>query len=281
MNPKIDAMYYNLLTHKQDPAYTRLKGLTRLLLNFIDIKYIYFSPHIGRSVNQGILTVIISEDSPHYCDDIYEYLWKVIQSFPEFSLRVYNEEWLQEEIQEGCLFFILHCRKETLIYKVSASAFPEDENISYKRVVKNAGKRLRQYTNENQIIMRDLKFHLRSENYTLALYTLHQQLRNLYIYASWLLSGEWHVLQSLKEQSEHLSRYTYLSQMLFNPDNKEDDKILEHLDKSCDIVQGRTKEGSSVRKEIVHAASEKLELAVKEVENLFTECIKKAGEILK
>lgn len=274
-------MYYNLLTQKRNPTYSRLKRLTKLLRNFIDIERIYFSRHIGKPVNQGILTVIISEDSPHYWDDVYEYLWKVISSFPEFSIRIYNEEWLQEGIDEGCLFFILHCRREALIYSDTACKFTRQKNISCKRLVKLAEKRLKEYTNENLVIGRDLKYHLRNENYTLALYTLHQRLRNLYVCASWLLLGEWYVLQSLAEQAGHLSRYTNLPQMLFSTDNEGDCEVLEQLDKACDIIQGRTKEDKPVSKETVNVASGKLELAVTEVKTLFANCIKRAQEILK
>lgn len=274
-------MYYNILTQKQNPTYRRLKRVTKLLRKFIDVECIYFSRHIGKPVNQGILTVIISYDSPHYWDDIYEYLWKVTSSFPEFSIRIYNEEWLQEGIEEGCLFFILHCRTQTLIYSESRSIIPLQKNISSKRLVKLAEKRLTEYTNENQIMGRDLKYHLRNENYTLALYMLHQQLRNLYVCASWLLSGEWYVLQSLAEQAEHLSRFTCLPQMLFSPDKEGDLEILEHLDRACDIIQGRTKADKPVSKEIVDAASIKLDLAVKEVTTLFTNYIKRTQEILK
>ena len=274
-------MYYNLLTQKQNPAYSRLKRLTKLLRNYIDVERIYFSRHIGKPVNQGILTVIISEDSPHYWDDIYEYLWKVIASFPEFSIRIYNEEWLQEGIEEGCLFFILHCRRNALIYSETACKFPSYKNINCKRLVKLAEKRLKEYINENQVIGRDLKHHLRNENYTLALYTLHQQLRNLYVFASWLLSGEWYVLQSLAEQAEHLGRFTGLPKLLFNPDNEGDCGVLEQLDKACDIIQGRAQEDKPVSKETVNEASIKLELAEKEVRTLFGICIKRAQEILK
>lgn len=274
-------MYYNLLTQKRNPAYSRLKRLTKLLRNFIDVERIYFSRHIGKPVNQGILTVIISEDSPHYWDDIYEYLWKVIASFPEFSIRIYNEEWLHEGIEEGCLFFILHCRRNALIYSETTHKFPRHKKINCKSVVKLAEKRLKEYTNENQVMGRDLKYHLRNDNYTLALYTLHQQLRNLYICTSWLVSGEWYVLQSLAEQGELLSRFTGLPQMLFSPDKEDDNDILEQLDKACDIIQGRTNENQSISKDAVNAASIKLELAVTEVKTLFANSIKRAQEILK
>lgn len=272
-------MYYNLLTRKQDPAYSRLKGLTRLLLNFIDVKCIYFSDHIGKPINQGIVTVIITADSPHYWDDIYEYLWKVVQAFPEFSLRIYNEEWLQEEIQEGCLFFILHCRHSSLIYSENDSIL-SIYKISAKRLAKLAKKRLREYTTENRIIGRDLKYHIRSQNYLMAAYVIQQQLRNLYICASWLLSGEWHVLQSLAGQSEHLSRYSTLPQQLFNPDNPKEYAVLKQLDRSCAVVQGRTKKSQSINEETINSASGKLRLAVKEIETLFEDCIKKGLEIL-
>lgn len=275
-------MYHNMLIQKQYPLYPRLKSAAKLLQKFMAIEYIYFSQQPDKAINKGILIVIISANSPHYWDDLAEYSWKLFALYPEFSFCIYNEEWLLEGIEEGNLFFIVHCSKEQLIYsgKGNALEWQRELDISPKRIIKLANKRLKDYTNENSIINRDLKYYMRNENYLMVAYVLHRQLRNLYICLSWLTSGEWHVLQYLHEQIEHLTKYSNLPHLLFNPNSNKDHEVLNSLDMACSIIQDGVNKEQIITKAIVEMGSEKLELALKEVESLFAEYIKRAQEIL-
>ena len=107
-------MYHNTLITKDHPQQAELEKAIELMLAFSNTNTIYFSPHVEEDLNAGILMVIIGEDSPHSWDDLNDNYWKVFEAFPQFSFRIFDANWVKDELKDGNPFFAMHCTKNSL-----------------------------------------------------------------------------------------------------------------------------------------------------------------------
>ncbi|TRX30894.1 hypothetical protein FNW52_19465 [Flavobacterium sp. ZT3R18] len=273
-------MYHNILIQKNHPLQLQVEKVVEILIGFIETDSIYFSEHLEEKVNLGIITIIISKNSPHYWDDIYEYSWKIFEAYPEFSFRVYNAEWVKEELSEGNTFFVMHCSEHELVYSY------DDNNsvvllkkINGKRLIKKTKETFYLHFKESGIIGRDLKFHLRCENSTMAVYTMYQQLRSLFISVSWFLTGEWIVEHSLEMQLKHLRMFSSSVGNAFDPEKEEEWFILEQLENARGAIQCNA-EIEPISEETLKAVSAKVDYVEKEIARLFQQSIARCKEKL-
>ena len=114
-------MYHNTLIKKDHPQQAELEKVIELMLAFSDANTIYFSPHIEEDLNAGIVMVIIGDDSPHAWDDLNDNYWKVFEAFPQFSFRIFDANWVKDELKDGNPFFAMHCTKNSLVYSTEGS----------------------------------------------------------------------------------------------------------------------------------------------------------------
>lgn len=222
-----------------------------------------------------MLIVIVSKKSPHYYDDIYEYLWKVFKKYNQFSFCIFDRSWVKDEVKKGNLFFVLNCKERELVYsEVSYKSILNIKKIKLKKLLRKTNKRYKMWVAESDTIGRDLKYHRRSDNHLMALYVIHQQLRYLFINVSWLLTGEWIVDDSIKGQQEHVSIFNNSFSKIFDPDKNEEWYVLEKLDRACRAIQWG-KEMEPLNAEVVSLASEKLEWMQKEVRTIYQQYTEK------
>ncbi|OXE99726.1 hypothetical protein [Flavobacterium araucananum] len=279
LNLKTDVMYHNILTHKDNPDRRQIKKAVKLLRMFMKVDLIYFSKRSDRLSNSGIITVIISKSSPHYYDEIYEYCWKIFRYFNEFSFRFYDRFWVKEEIGYGNPYFILQCNDETLIYsKTKEKHVFEIEEINCEDFLKESVKRFDADTAESDVVGRDLKYHISNENHLMSAYTIHQQLRYLFISVSWFLTGEYIPSHSIAEQQRHLSGFCKRLGSLFDYEVREEWYVLEQLECACESVQYNHKI-EPVTQESVESARAKLDWLKIETDKMFRDCIEKTKQI--
>ena len=273
-------MYRNILTQKDYLNYSLIKKTIKLLLEFIEIDSIYFSQHFEEKVNVGIITIIISENNLYSWDDIYDHAWKIFKSRPEFSFRVYNAEWVKVGLSEGNVFFIMNCSEHELLYSVDdSSSVVILKKVDANRLIKKAKETFYLYFRESGIIGRDLKFHLRCENYSMAAYTMHQQLCSLFISSSWFLTGDWMSCQSLEKMQKKLGKFSSTLGNAFDPNKEEEWFVLEQLENATDAIQ-RNAEIEPISKETLEAASAKVDWLEKKVRKLFRKNIARSKEKL-
>ena len=273
-------MYHNILIQKNHPHHLQIEKAVECLLGFIETDSIYFSEHLEDSVNIGIITVIISENNPHNWYDIYEYSRKIFKAYPEFSFRVFNAEWGKEELSEGNTFFIMHCSEHELVYSTDdSSSVVVLKKFNAKRLIKKTKETFRLDLKESIIIGRDRKFHLRCENYSMAAYTMHQQLCSLFISATWFLTGEWIAEHSLEKLQKHLSMFSSTVGKAFDPDKEQEWFVLEQLDNACGAIQCNAKI-ELISKETLEVASAKVDWVEIEIRRLFQQNIARCKEKL-
>lgn len=274
-------MYHNILTQKEYPNYSQIKKIIKLLLKLIETDAIYFSHHLEEKINIGIITVLVSENNPHTWEDIYEYSSNLFKAYPEFSFRVFNAEWVKESLNDGNIFFIMNCSEHELVYSTNDnSSVLVLKKINAKRLIKKTKKTFHLDFKESGIIGRDQKFYLSCENYSMAAYTMHQQLRSLFISASWFLTGNWMADQSLEKLQKNLSKFSSTLGKTFDPDKEEEWFVLEQLENARAAIQFN-EEIEPISKKTVEEASEKVDWVEKEVQRLFEQCIKKTKKIMK
>ena len=272
-------MYHNTLIQKNHPEQESLEKVIELVLGFIEADSIYFSSQVEDGLNDGILLVIIGENSPHYWDDVYEYSWKIFHNYPQFSFRIFDSSWVKEEIENGNLFYVMHCNSDTLVYSSTESSdtlYPE--SIKLKRFLKNARSRYRIEDECAFTISLNVKYYKKGKNYLQAAYTLHQSIRCLFISASWFLTGEWLVLKSLAKQQEHISKFSQTLGRLFNMEDEKECLLMEQLDNACAAVQGN-QSIPEIDLAIIEAVEAKLDPMRKEVLRLFEMCTSRCENV--
>lgn len=273
-------MYYNILSQQDHPEYIQIKKMVKSLRLFVQIDTIYFSKQIEES-NISIITVIISKKSPNYYDEIHEFLWKFFKSYPQFSFCLVDKSWVKEELEEGNIFFILHCNENKLIYsKAGKKGVFDIKRINGNELIQKFDQRYTNDISESNTIGRDLQYYINSDNYLMSAYNLHQQLRYMFISVSWFLTGEYVIAHSLKDQYRHLVKFCHFPSKLFDPAKEEEWSVLKELDKAREIIQYGYKI-EVIAPETIAIASAKLDLFQTEAGQLYQECIKKTKIIFK
>jgi len=280
LNLKTNVMYCNILTQKDHPKYRALKKMAKLVLEFVEADCIYFSESNVES-KIGIMTVVISRESTHYYDDVYDHLWKLIQNHNEFIFCFFDRDCIKDELKRGNLFFIFHCKETELIYKKSGQKTVLDiRNIKMKRLLKQTRRRYIRWASESRTIGRDFKHHDRNANHLMCLYVLQQQFRYLFINASWLVKGEWTPHESISYQQKYIGEFNSCIGNTFDLNNEKEKRVLEKIECACNEVQWGEKT-ECFDAETVNYAHEKLEWMRKEVQIIFGEKIEKVKEIFK
>lgn len=266
-------MYHNTLITKDHPQQADLEKAIELILAFSGANSIYFSPHLEDGVNQGIIMVIIANDSPHAWDELNDNYWKVFEAFPQFSFRIFDARWVKEELKDGNPFFAMHCTKNSLVYSTAESKEMDyTDRLRPKRFLKKAKSKFGGENHAAFVLGTSVKFYQHRKDYVQAAYNIHQNIRWLFIAASNFLAGEWLVAQDLKIQQRHAGRFAKALDNTFSSEEEEEIQLLELLNAACYAVQNRN-EIPELSLELIVAAEAKKEWLRMEVNRLFRECI--------
>lgn len=266
-------MYHNTLISKDHPQHAELEKVIELILAFSAANSVYFSPHLEEDLNAGILMVIIGEDSPHFWDELNDNYWKVFEAFPQFSFRIFDADWVKNELKDGNPFFAMHCNRNNLVYSTPESnEFDYTENLKPKRFLKKVKSKNHSKDYAAFILALNVKFYVRGENYLQAAYILHQSIRWMLIEASDFLTGEYIVEHDLETQQKHVGKYSMNLAKLFDSENEEEMKLMDVLNAACYTVQNGH-DAPEITLELIEAAEAKKEWIRMEVDRLFKECI--------
>ncbi|WP_339919610.1 hypothetical protein [uncultured Flavobacterium sp.] len=266
-------MNHTTLLQQKYPEQDSLEKVIELLLSFVLADSIYFSSPLEEEGNEGIIIVIIGKHSPHDWDDLTDYCWKIFESYPQFSFRIFGCDWVKEELKNGNPFFVMHCSSKELVYTVDdRSTIFFTEKLKPKRFLKKAKCR---YQIDNQTSFAaglNVRHYKHGKDYLQAAYALHQSIKFLFITASGFLTGEWLVDQELETQQKHISKFSNTLGKVFDHDKVEDVLLLECLSSACCVVQGH-QETVEISLQLIEAAEAKWEWMKQEVQRLFTTCI--------
>ncbi len=266
-------MYHNTLISKDHPQQAELEKVISLILAFSNAHSIYFSPHLEEDHNAGILMVIIGPDSPHSWDELNGTYRNVFESFPQFSFRIFDADWVKEELRDGNPFFAMHCHKNTLMYSTAESVeVGYTENLKPKRFLKKVKRQHQGKEHAVFILALNVKFYIRRKNYLQAAYVLHQSIRWMLIEASNFLTGEYLVEHDLEVQQKHVGNYSKSLAQLFDSENEEKIKLRILLNEACYSVQNGHDTPAISLEDIEAAVAKKDELRT-EVNRHFAACI--------
>lgn len=273
-------MYYNILTQKNYPKYRAIKKTVKLLVEFVEAECIFFSDSAVES-KTGILTIVVSKKSPHYYDDVFFHLWKVIENYNNFSFCFFDRECIKREVGKGNLFFLFNCKETDLVYR-NAGGKPvlDIKKINIKRLLKKTADNYQRWISEANTIGRDLKYHRGNGNYLMAMYVIHEQFRYLFINASWILTGEWVADENISDQQERIAKFNSVLGRTFDLDNKEEKEVLTKLDLARKAVQWG-EEIEPLTAEIVETAYEKMQWLMSEVKTMYQQYAEQTKQIFK
>ncbi|MFD1604128.1 hypothetical protein ACFSJW_08520 [Flavobacterium artemisiae] len=273
-------MYYNILTQKDHPKYQAVKKILKLLVEFVEADCIYFSDSAVES-KTGILTIVVSNKSPNYYDDVVFHLWKVVENYNNFSFCFFDRECIKREVGKGNLFFIFNCKETDLVYRNTVGKPVLDiKKINMKRLLKKTVANYQMWILEVNTIGRDLKYHRGNENHLMALYVIHEQFRYLFINASWVLTGEWVMDGKISDQQERIAKFNSVLGNTFDLDNKEEKEVLRKLDLARKAVQWG-EEIEPLTAEIVDSAYEKMKWLMTEVKTMYQQYAEQTKQIFK
>lgn len=268
-------MQHNISIPQNMPQKESLEKVIELILSFIMADAIYFSPHLEEELNEGIIMVIIGENSPHDWDDLTGYCWKFFESHPQFSFRIFDSSWLKEELKDGNSFFIMHCSSHKLVYSATnSSANFHIEKLKPKRFLKKAKCKYQIHNQNSFAAGLNIKHYKRGKNYLQAAYSLHQSIKYLYITASWFLTGEWLVDQDLEIQQKHIVPFSKTLGKVFDHNNAEEALLMQRLNDTCYAVQGNL-ETTEITLQVIEAAEVKWDWMKLEVQRIFGACIRR------
>lgn len=271
-------MQHNFSIPQNMPQKESLEKVMELILSFVMAESIYFSPHLEEDLNEGIIIVIIGENSPHDWDDLSGYCWKFFESHPQFSFRIFDSGWVKEELQEGNPFFVMHCNSQELVYMAAdSSANFYTEKLKPKRFLKKSKCR---YQIDNQTSFAaglNVRHYKHNEDYLQAAYSLHQSIKYLYITASWFLTGEWLAGQDLEIHQKHIGRFSKSLAKVFDSEIAEEVTLMERLNDACYVVQSH-KKTAEITLQLIEAAEVKWNGMKLEVQRLFDACLSRCKE---
>ena len=266
-------MYHNILISKDHPQQAELEKVIGLILAFSDTNSIYFSPQLEEDLNGGIIMVIIGADSPQSWYDLGDTYWKVFDAFPQFSFRIFDADWVKEELKDGNPFFAMHCTQNSLVYSTEGSKeFNFVERLKPKRFLKKAKSKFERSDYSAFVLGVNLKYYQRRKDYLQAAYNIHQNIRWLFIAAENFLTGEWLVEQDLKIHQRHVGRFSKVLDHTFDSEVDTEVQLLELLNAACCAVQSGC-DRPELSAAIIEFAEAKKEWLRMEVNRLFAACV--------
>lgn len=255
------------------PEAATLEKVLELLLAFVAADSVYYSPHLEDDLNKGVLLVVLGEESLHYWDEVYQNCEKLFSGFPQFSFRVFDREWIAEELKDGNPFFVVHCNRNALLYCSPNSAeIGLIDALKPKRFVKTATHRFRLDDETASTVAIDLRYYLKNGNLLQAAYVLQQSIRWLYITASRFLTGEWFVADDLLVQQQHIAPFSNTMGRIFDSKLPEGIALLELLNEACKAVQTNAQPPLLTTETLIAIELKKGALR-NEVQQLFEACL--------
>tara|TARA_R110002033_G_scaffold70385_4_gene121861 strand:+ start:13094 stop:13468 length:375 start_codon:yes stop_codon:yes gene_type:complete len=108
----------------------------------------------------------------------------------------------------------------------------------------------------------------------MAAYTIHHELRLIFVFATWFLTGEWIAEHCLEKLQKELSKFSNILGKTFDANKEEEWFVLEQLENARAAIQFNA-EIKPISKITVEEAAVKVDWVEKEVRRLFEEYIKK------
>jgi len=268
-------MDHNFLLPNDLCGAAALEKVLELLLAFVAADSVYFSPHLEQGPNEGVFLVVLGDECTQYWDEVHHNCEKLFDSYPQFSFRVYDREWITDELNDGNPFFVLHCNRQFLLYHTSGSAeIALLDSLKPKRFAKSARNRFRVDDETAFTVAVDLRHYIKAGNLLQAAYTLHQSIRWLFITASRFLTGEWLVADDLQVQQEHVGFFSVALGNTFNVKLPEDVVVLELLNGACKAIKSDG-EVPVLTLELLRVLELRKEAMRKEVHRLFEACMER------
>jgi hypothetical protein len=223
------------VTHPEREA---LEKLVKTVLEFLPLHSIYTSVESTDIAPRTIITLILSKECTIDSEDVEPLIKRVMKSYPQFTFALFELWWANDMWKQGSPFFMLNATESELVYS------SDTDNVIFSLKHKNSKKLIRnakkQYLEINAWAHNSFTYitwYERYGEYKQAAFHLHQALKYTFQIASWILRGEYTSSESLRDQQLYIGDVAPAFGKLFDPENAEEQTVLEQLDNACTAVR--------------------------------------------
>ncbi|MDT0642829.1 HEPN domain-containing protein [Zunongwangia sp. F363] len=250
----------------------KITELTRQILNVLTLDQIYLSKKQteGES-NYYILTGFVDISLDPIPNEVFSLIAEIQKGYPEFRIRIYNEEQADTAMQRGSLYFLEHCSLGTFIY-----SNPEGENIlSYPELSLNGllvwasrhynreKRKVDSFEKTGRTLMEDQQFGLAAFNF-------HQAFEFLFRCIERLCIGKCRVTHSIISHINYCrSFFPQILPFQNSPESKELLVLLEHA-----YSAGRYEDEYCITKKEIDQILVELKWFCEKVEELYQKHLK-------
>jgi len=257
-----------------------LEKLVKTLLEFLPLHSIYISLESVEIASRTIITLILSKECAIDSENVESFVERVMRPYPQFAFVLFELWWATDIWEEGSPFLMLYATESELVYS------SDTENMLFslkhhnpKKLIRNAEKKYLEINSWAHNSFCYITWYERYGDYKQAAFHLHQSLKHTFQIASWILRGEYTSSESLREQQLYIANIAPTFGKMFDPENIEEQTVLEQLDNACTAV--RHNETFAFTEEAVLIGINKAKQFLEDVAKLFKTRIKKCEEKIK
>ncbi|KGO85991.1 hypothetical protein Q765_13080 [Flavobacterium rivuli WB 3.3-2 = DSM 21788] len=223
------------VTHLEREA---LQKLVNILLEFLPLHSIFSSVERTDIGPKTIITILLSKECTIDSEDVEPLVKRAFKSHPQFTFALFELWWAKDLWKQGSPFFMLYATENELIYSSDSEnlIFSMEHNNS-KKLIRNAKKQYLEINAWSHNSFTHITWYERYGDYKQAAFHLHQALKYTFQIASWILRGEYTSSESLEEQQLYIADVAPAFGKMFDPENSEEQAVLEQLDNSCNAVR--------------------------------------------
>jgi len=215
-----------------------LNKLVKTLLEFLPLHSIYISLESIKITPRTIITLILSKECAIDSEDVEPFVERVMRPYPQFAFVLFELWWATDIWEEGSPFLMLYATESELIYSSDTeNTISSFKHQNPKKLIRNAEKKYLEINSWAQNSFSYITWYERYGDFKQAAFHLHQSLKHTFQIASWILRGEYSSSESLGEQQLYIADIAPAFGKMFDPQNMEEQTVLEQLDNSCTAVR--------------------------------------------
>lgn len=202
----------------------------------INVNHIYLIANEKAPVCDYRFIIIIEDMAKRFKQRIKEILSELLETFPNCITHFYTPHEIKNTTSEGNIFFINHCKRETLIYyhhsynenwlfhNVDLNGFTEKARENFQ----TQEKKITEFTN-------GAIFFLEKENYSHAAFMLHQSIEHSFLMAEYFLMRKTFTGHLISDHQNFLGNAISKFKGIFPRESETETHLLNKLNRAyCD-----------------------------------------------
>ena len=263
-------MNHYILTPEDHPDRHIIEKAIDETLGFINADCVYLSVH-NQCDPETVITFYMDKDSAQLAE-LTPLADKVFANYPTLTYRIFSCDYGEDALRKGNLFMVRHVALGSVAYANPEGGHPFfPEAAMPNQLMTQAKKLFKKRMRRCDRILGDYIRCIEHENFTEAIFVLHQALELLYKTGANFLTGKQLVSKSIAVQQDNIRAFAPALGNLFDPASEEECYLLEQLDKTYPAMKRIRFLEPKLKREDIGKILAKVAVTKKEVEQLFAE----------